>query len=89
MSISCTGIATTWALSPWLDCLPPLLYYLPPMSRSHLTWIFVDGSVLYVNGKLVANNDGVHVLRGRSGTVDLTDGWNTIEIRLLLAAHPH
>jgi len=49
--------------------------------KYEFTVISDDGSVLYVNGKLIANNDGVHQLRSRSGSVELNDGWNDIELK--------
>jgi hypothetical protein len=39
-----------------------------------------DGSKLYVNGSLVVDNDGLHGMRERSGTVSLTAGKHLIVV---------
>jgi hypothetical protein len=40
-----------------------------------------DGAALYVDGKLVINNDGAHATTERSVTLDLTRGAHRIEVR--------
>lgn len=40
-----------------------------------------DGSALYIDGKLVVNNDGVHGTVERTASVNLTAGAHDIEIR--------
>lgn len=48
------------------------------------TWTFEtisdDGSILSINGEEVVDNDGLHGMRQRSGTIDLDDGWHEIEV---------
>lgn len=39
-----------------------------------------DGSKLYINGKLVIDNDGIHVPRSRTGSIRLKTGFHPIEI---------
>jgi hypothetical protein len=39
-----------------------------------------DGSALYVDGALVANDDGVHTWQGVSTSVSLSAGWHDIKI---------
>ena len=39
-----------------------------------------DGSTLYINGKLVVDNDGLHSPRERSGKVQLSAGRHQIEV---------
>ena len=39
-----------------------------------------DGSLLFINGKKVVNNDGIHGVQGRSGTVNLKAGKHSIEV---------
>ncbi|AHM59863.1 glycoside hydrolase family protein [Flammeovirgaceae bacterium 311] len=39
-----------------------------------------DGSKLYINGKEIVNNDGLHSLRERSGSVYLTAGSHPIRV---------
>jgi hypothetical protein len=39
-----------------------------------------DGSVLYIDGKLVVNNDGLHALKEANGAVTLTRGFHEIMI---------
>lgn len=39
-----------------------------------------DGSALYVDDALVADNDGTHGMKERSGTVSLTTGWHKIVV---------
>ena len=40
-----------------------------------------DGSMLYLDGKLVVNNDGLHAAQERGGKVNLQAGRHTIEVR--------
>lgn len=40
-----------------------------------------DGSQLYINDKLVVDNDGVHATIGRRGRMQLTTGIHPVEIR--------
>tara|TARA_B100001964_G_scaffold245317_1_gene331555 strand:- start:6948 stop:8579 length:1632 start_codon:yes stop_codon:yes gene_type:complete len=40
-----------------------------------------DGSRLYLDGKMVVNNDGIHGHKGASGKVKLTAGRHKIEVR--------
>ena len=40
-----------------------------------------DGSMLYIDGKLVVDNDGVHAPQERSGKVSLRAGRHDIEVR--------
>lgn len=40
-----------------------------------------DGSKLYINGKQLVDNDGLHAARERSGRVQLTSGYHEIEVR--------
>lgn len=40
-----------------------------------------DGSRLYLDGKMVVNNDGIHAHKGASGKVKLTAGRHKIEVR--------
>ena len=40
-----------------------------------------DGSLLLIDGKLVVNNDGVHGVKGSSGSVTLKKGKRAIEVR--------
>tara|TARA_Y100000588_G_scaffold58968_1_gene57638 strand:- start:1109 stop:2704 length:1596 start_codon:yes stop_codon:yes gene_type:complete len=40
-----------------------------------------DGSLLLIDGKLVVNNDGIHGVKGSSGTVTLKKGKRAIEVR--------
>ena len=40
-----------------------------------------DGSKLYLDGKLVVNNDGLHAAKERGGKVNLQAGRHTIEVR--------
>ena len=39
-----------------------------------------DGSILYVDGNLVIDNDGLHPMRAKSGSVMLTAGFHDVEI---------
>ncbi len=39
-----------------------------------------DGSLLRVNGAKVIDNDGLHSMRERSGTITLTQGFHTIRV---------
>lgn len=39
------------------------------------------GSVLYINGNLIVNNDGNHLYRVKSGEVALGEGFHEIELR--------
>lgn len=39
-----------------------------------------DGSKLYVNGTQIVDNDGLHSVRERSGTVSLPGGYHQIEV---------
>ncbi|MEK6481261.1 PA14 domain-containing protein [Catalinimonas sp. 4WD22] len=39
-----------------------------------------DGSELYINGSKVVDNDGIHAPRERSGSVNLSSGYHTIEV---------
>lgn len=39
-----------------------------------------DGSILKVNGNKVIDNDGLHNLRERSGTVNLSQGFHSIRV---------
>jgi hypothetical protein len=39
-----------------------------------------DGSVLYIDGNLVVNNDGNHAAQERSGTAQLTAGYHAIRV---------
>ncbi|MAG55983.1 MAG: hypothetical protein CMJ83_06810 [Planctomycetes bacterium] len=41
-----------------------------------------DGSRLLIDGKLVVNNDNVHGMREKSGTIDLTEGRHAIEVTM-------
>ena len=40
-----------------------------------------DGSKLYINGKQVVNNDGLHAPRERSGSISLSSGRHKIEVQ--------
>lgn len=40
-----------------------------------------DGSMLYIDGSLVVNNDGVHTAQEKSGTKSLTAGLHFIEVQ--------
>ena len=40
-----------------------------------------DGSKLYINGKQIVDNDGVHPVEERSGKVSLSAGYHRIEVR--------
>jgi hypothetical protein len=42
-----------------------------------------DGSLLFINGQLVAENDGGHSFRWRSGTVELEAGLHRFEVRYI------
>jgi Tfp pilus assembly protein PilX len=48
------------------------------------TWEFEtesdDGSSLHVNGELVVDNDGLHGMQRRSGSVDLAEGWHEFAV---------
>ena len=50
------------------------------------TWSFFtrsdDGSRLYIDGKLVVNNDGTHPMVEKSGDLELTMGRHAIEVRM-------
>ena len=39
-----------------------------------------DGSILYINNKLVVDNDGLHALREEEGTVELNEGQHSIKV---------
>jgi hypothetical protein len=39
-----------------------------------------DGGNLYVDGKLVVSNDGIHAAREESGTIPLSEGWHRIVV---------
>jgi hypothetical protein len=39
-----------------------------------------DGSKLYIDDRLIINNDGLHIACTRRGKVDLTAGWHTIRV---------
>jgi len=39
-----------------------------------------DGSRMYVNGKLVVNNDGLHGMRSRHGRIHLKKGYASIQV---------
>ncbi len=39
-----------------------------------------DGSQLYINGKLVVDNDGIHAIIGRRGSIRLRTGMHPVEI---------
>ena len=49
------------------------------------TWTFYtnsdDGSKLWVNGTEVVDNDGLHGMTERSGTIDLTAGRHSFQVR--------
>ncbi len=49
------------------------------------SWTFTlgsdDGTLLYINGALVVNNDGAHSFQNRTGTVTLSAGVHTIDVR--------
>jgi len=40
-----------------------------------------DGALLYIDGKVVLDADGVHPPTPKEGTVDLTPGWHAFKIR--------
>lgn len=40
-----------------------------------------DGSKLYIDGKLIVNNDGLHAPRERSGSISLSSGKHKIEVQ--------
>ncbi len=40
-----------------------------------------DGSRLYINGRQLVDNDGMHAARERSGKVQLSSGYHEIEVR--------
>jgi hypothetical protein len=40
-----------------------------------------DGSYLYIDDKLVIENDGKHAPRSRSGSIALGVGWHRIKVR--------
>ena len=45
-------------------------------------WLFSDdGSKLYIDGKLVVNNDGIHALKGEHGSTTLLTGTYPVEIQ--------
>ena len=46
-----------------------------------------DGSMLYINGKQIVDNDKVHPARERSGKVSLNSGYHKIEVRYFENAH--
>lgn len=48
-----------------------------------------DGSKLYVDGKLVVNNDGTHPPRSRSGHIDLQPGTHTVEVQYFQGPRYH
>ncbi len=53
-----------------------------PADREVTFWLLSDdGSRLYVDGKLVVDNDGVHPPRERSGKVHLSPGIHAIEVQ--------
>lgn len=39
-----------------------------------------DGSALYIDGKKVVDNDGLHAKRERSGSISLSKGFHTIKV---------
>jgi len=39
-----------------------------------------DGSKLWIDGELVADNDGLHTARTRTGDVDLQAGWHEVRV---------
>lgn len=40
-----------------------------------------DGSVLYIDGRLIVDNDGGHTRRDVSGQCALSEGWHPMEVR--------
>ena len=44
-----------------------------------------DGSHMYIDGKLLINNDGLHGFKGRSGKVKLTKGMHKIKVEYFQA----
>ncbi len=47
-----------------------------------------DGSLLWVDGKLVVNNDGVHAVTSKSNTVTLDQGRHKIRVFYFQATGP-
>ncbi|MGB8330249.1 MAG: PQQ-dependent sugar dehydrogenase, partial [Polyangiales bacterium] len=41
-----------------------------------------DGSRLYVDGALIVDNDGLHAAQERSGTINVNQGYHTIEVTM-------
>ena len=41
-----------------------------------------DGSLLFIDGKKVVDNDGIHGVQSRSGTINLKAGKHVIEVRM-------
>ncbi|MDX2055074.1 MAG: PA14 domain-containing protein [Polyangiaceae bacterium] len=48
-----------------------------------------DGSLLWVDGKLIVNNDGVHALTSKSNTVTLDQGQHKIRVLYFQAKGPY
>jgi hexosaminidase len=44
-----------------------------------------DGSVLYINGRNIVNNDGLHAPQLRSGEIALGEGWHRIRLEYFQA----
>ena len=43
-----------------------------------------DGSQLFINGKMIVDNDGVHGIKAKAGSVELKKGKHDIEVKLYL-----
>ena len=55
-------------------------YNAPESGRYRFSTTSDDGSRLYINYKLVVDNDGVHAAQTRTGIVPLTKAWHKITI---------
>ena len=53
----------------------------PKDGKYNFTTSSDDGSLLLIDGKVVVNNDGIHGIQARSGSVTLKKGKRAIEVR--------
>ena len=53
----------------------------PKDGKYTFTTVSDDGSLLFIDGKKVVDNDGIHGVQSRSGTVNLKAGKHSIEVR--------
>lgn len=58
----------------WVARFKGYLHHVPKTGTYTFETISDDGSVLYVNGQRVVNNDGLHGMRTRRGNIRLTEG---------------